>query len=268
MTVSRSMSGLPFLDLFPLGSVSARVSPSERRRTYHCRRDLSDGAIKRTLTVAAAESSLLPSAEDLEVFLALVRVWSHSGMTRTFQSSLRGIGRPIGWSSGYRLKRLKQSIDRWLSTTFVFEEEIESGDGGTMSRRSPNIRLLVSALEDSFTWHELVHRALQSPPWTHLNFDILLGLRRATSRQLMLFLSSQWNSAHPCSVSLQDLSLEHLGLSRALPQFRRKKIVEDACAPLVKANFLEANPERFSVSDRGAWMVTFAPGAGSAISRA
>ena len=235
---------LPLLHEFPL-VVLSKTRSADKRREYQCAEEAKDETRLRKLTVFAGERVALPGAEDFEVFLALVAMSREQGARRSFRSSQYGLLQMLRWSGSSRRKRLAQALQCWRATSFVYEEEIQTADGGSASIKLPKFTLLVPNLskdETAFGWHELTFNILQQAPWPALDIGKLLSLRRPTSRQLLLYLEG---SGRVGEQNLRELGYEHIGISRKSSIAEVKRFVNAAAEDLVQLGYLRLCSERF-----------------------
>jgi Replication initiator protein A len=268
-------SDVPSLGDFPLGCISARVNPKERSRTYrvHIAEGPSGKSELHILRITAAEKDHLPTSEDLEVFVALVAQSRKQGMHKVFRSTRYQLAQILGWETGQRYKRLAASLRRWQQTLFNYEVELTDSEGGSTSSRTPTFRLLLppdgTSDEIEFTWHDLVHRALQLPPWSSMDLAIALRLKRAISRQLYVLLSDKLLFSARFEVSLAMLGFEHLGLSRKYQMAQLKQIIVPALLDLERSGVVAPKDvkERFVKLEKRGWVVIFEKAAGERPSR-
>lgn len=243
---------IPVLHAFALGVVTT-TKPKDRQRVYQAEVPAAGGKITRRLTVYPGERNHLPRAEDLEVFLALVAVARDQGLKRNFTASRYEIMRRMGWNGSIRRRRLTDSLLRWRATSFVYEEEAENADGSSSIQKSPRFTILVPNLtknESAFAWHDLTLRSLQQQPWPNLDIGRVLGVKRPTSRQLMLFLEGEPGGAE-VTVDLQQLAAEHLGFARHVIVSDLKKYVRICIEDLKAIGYLRDIPSAECFRKRG-----------------
>ena len=262
--------GVPLLSEFPLGMICSRTEPTFNKRTYQSHRSevQASGTIVRRMTIISEEKGRLPNPEDFKVFLTLVQLSKEQGWKKTFKAEKYHIARIIGqnqqisWAhNGWFFNRITESLHRWLNTQFQYEEEVWEEDGSI--RRNKNFHILSDVMESketTITWHDLVYRSLQLPPWSELDFYTILSLNGSIARQLYCFLVGRFKAEKRFMISLDLLAQEHLGLSPKTGQNGFKRYLKEAIRELEERHFMQPMKEedRFRKTEKkGSWMISF-----------
>jgi hypothetical protein len=153
-----------------------------------------------------------------------------------------------------------QSVERWRSTEFVFEEEtiLEK----VSSKIIHKFRVLCSTAsqaEDFYKWSDLVYRCLQIHPWTTFTIEMALKIQLLATRQLFIFLSGWLPAAGIAKLSLSQLAYEHLGLPRTNSSRKCVQIVAKSAFELEQLRFIKTmqGSERFFKGKGGELDVLF-----------
>jgi hypothetical protein len=266
---------------FPLTHLARHVPEGVKVLIFEDKiRDQSNGSvITRRLTITGDELFGLPNAWDEDVIVALIQITkiANNFTERTVSFSRFELIELLGWpDNGQSLRRLDESLNRWLGVTLRYEKAwwdksaqswVNEGfhmldnlalyDKETLKsiRKNPNQNRLPFS---SFTWNEVVFRSFQAENLKSLDLELYFQLNHPTSKRAFRFLDKRFYRNRTLEFDLRDFACEHVGLSKSYDTGKLKAKLAPALAELEAAGFLESMPQeqRFIKKGRGDWRIT------------
>lgn len=264
---------------FPLSAIADRLNPDQKTLTFEDR--IFDAnrneMISRQLTITASDEYGLPTALDDEVLLGLVQLSKvHNFTDRRVGFTRYQLLRLLGWreeSKGY--DRLEKSLNRWVGVTLYYknawwskeeqcwvDEKFHILDNVTLydrekGRSSPSRQSQLPL--SSFTWNDVIFRSFKAGNLKSIDFDFLKHLQSAVAKRLYRFLDKRFFHRSRWEFNLNEVCLEHIGLSRNYDAANLKRKLLPAIKELEEQGFLIPMPEelRFTKVCSGEWRVVF-----------
>jgi Replication initiator protein A len=267
---------------FPLTALAHRVPDGCRELVFQDRiRDQTSGdRIVRKLTVTGDAKYGLPTALDDDVIVALMQTTKEANdfRERTVPFSRMAIVELLGWAkNGQSLRRLDESLHRWLGVTLRYEkawwdkaaqtwvnESFHIIDNVTIydqqtARRFQRNSARESLPLSSFAWNEIVFRSFQAQNLKRLDLSTYFRLSLAPARRAYRFLDKRFYRSEILRFDLRDFACEHIGFSRDYTAAKIKEKLQPALDELEAIRFLEpmSREKRYEKVGRGQWKIVF-----------
>lgn len=271
---------------FPITTVGSRFDPSIKTLTFEddaVDRDTGE-TVHRKLTVTASDRYGLPTATDDEVLLGLLQLsrWQRFS-SPTVAFTPYQLMKILGWhitTANYR--RLRESIERWLSVTLHYENawrDKKSGhwiDAGFhfidfVEFHKPGERSSSLAPEglSVIRWNELVFLNMREGNLKTLDFHFYSQLKSSIAKRMFRFLDKRFYHRKKVIFELTNFACEKIGLARPVKLGPTGKPTTDvaqikrrlcpAIRELEEKGFIVALPaeRRFTKAPTGQWQVGF-----------
>jgi len=237
--------------------------------------------IKRKVTITGSDKWGLPTALDMDVFLALKKLTNDKNRfrDRTVKFSLYELRRLLRWPPDRHYKqRLKLALKRLLGVTVAYEnafrKRAKNGEQGKWVSLEgfhliDNVRLTNTVEEydpdeeQLFKWNDVIVESVQNGNTKGLNWDFYLGLKTPTSKRLYRFLDKRFNNKYRSNwkFDLESFCRNKMGFvgdTYRVTDFKKK--LRPAIAELVEAGFLRGQDEkkRYHRERKGVFKVEFA----------
>ena len=235
-------------------------------------------SVHRKVIVTAADEWGLPNAQDMDVFLALLKLTQdkHGFSSDTVEFSLYELRQLLGWPrfDGRYNDRLKLSLDRWLGLTVKYENAWRKKGKWTSTKGFHflnNVDLTNTRAEydqdepQSFVWNKVVVESIRLSNTKGLNWDFYISLKLPSTKRLYRFLDKRfglggdkWQS-NKWQFDLVPFCTDKLGMSRAYEPRKYKQKISPAVKELEERGFLKPLDiqDRFSKKGRGLYRVQF-----------
>lgn len=258
---------------FPMALLSER-SPEGKTELVFCDsvRDQSTGeVVVRKVTITAPPKYGLPTVKDEEVLLGLLAITKQKNNFGecTVHFSRRELISLLGWNDqGYSYQRLIESLERWASVFFKYEngwwdnlrkEWVDISFHVVNSVRVNKPTKNPGSGKVVIEWGKEAFDSFQSNYLKQLNLAFYQALDLAVSKRLFRYLDKHFYHRARLEYDLLTLAFEHVGLSRDYEPWKVKQKLAPAIAELEAKGFLEklAPKERFLAAGKGKWKVVF-----------
>lgn len=257
---------------FPLALLTK--NPDQHLKTLRFQDTIRDSAsgelIERRVLVSAADALSLPTWQDQDVLLALMK---YTNDLNRFESpivpfTLYKILKLLRWpDNGAYRQRLKTALQRWNATWIRFENAFRREDRWTTEKgfhvisfyelndaKSPD-----PDREQYFEWHRVVFESIQARHTKGFDWEFYLGLRLPSTKRLFRFLDKRFWRTPKYSPLLVPFCQEKLGMSRSYKANRYRDLLTPAIEELSTNKFLTATPasQLFERVQHGVYRVHF-----------
>ena len=265
---------------FPLAALADRVPGNVKTLVFEDRMEDSGNneVITRRLTITASDKFGLPTAQDDEVIVGLMKLSKDGDFVNPKVSFTRyQLIQILGWRhEGRSYDRLETSLKRWLGVTLYYDNAWR--DNETKSWVSESFHLLDNlTLYDqerrlkrlrtegaepplsSFTWNEVVFRSFKSNYLRAIDLSVFRQLAHAASKRMYRFLGKRFYHRPRWEFDLVEFACEHIGFGRNYDIGQLKRRLQPAIEELEAIGFLEPLPVtgRYVKIGRGKWMIVF-----------
>ena len=243
-------------------------------------RDRATGrVIERTVTITGAVDLGLPTYYDEEVLFGIMQLTHHQrgpdgAWPVEVVFSRYQLARLLGLKhGGSSYRRLKNSIDRLVSTTYRFEyaffdKEREAWKPGLTINFIQSAEYFAGngraagrgAFGDvAVRWHDAVHRNFEAGYLRDINFLEYRTMRLPLAKALYRYLGKHFHRSPRLDRDLRTLAHEKLGLSRAYDIGQIKRALAPALARLEERGYIVPEPpgRRYDKLNKGQWQIRF-----------
>jgi hypothetical protein len=262
---------------FPLTLLAKRIPKGRNTLVYEdVIRDQNKGEpVSRRLTITGDEKYGLPTTLDDDVIIGLIQITRESNnfSDRTVPFSRFRLIELLGWpDTGQSLKRLDESLNRWLGVTLRYEKawwdkiaqswmnegfhildniSLYDREMLTNFRRSGSQFVLPFS---SFTWNKVVFRSFAAENLKRLDLTIYFGLSHPAAKRAYRFLDKRFYRSKSLVFDLRDF------LSRNYDTGKLKEKLQPALEELEAAGFLEpmTRQQRYTKKGPKDWRINLA----------
>ena len=270
---------------FPLTALAHRVSPDCRELVYqdHIRDQNSGEVIPRKLTITGDVKYGLPTSLDDDVIVALIYTTKESNnfTARTVPFSRMAVIELLGWPrNGQSLRRLDESLNRWLGVTLRYQnawwdkaaqtwvnESFHILDNLTIYDQQTVRRIRRNPAQTSlplsmFAWNDIVFRSFQAENLKRLDLSLYFKLSLAPSKRAYRFLDKRFYRNPRQKFDLRYFACEHIGFSRDYTAAKIKEKLQPALDELEGVGFLEplSRENRYEKVGHGEWKIVLIQG--------
>ena len=224
---------------FPIGVLADRVA--DGRKTLEIVDEITDkqsgGQVQRRVTISGSDKWGLPTGQDTDVLLALMKLTNDKQQFRQREVpfSLYELRELLRWPNDGRYKaRLRKSLLRLLGVTIAYENAFRR-QGRWVSLEGfhliDNVRLTNTVAEydpdaeQLFKWNDVIVESMQANHRKKLDWDFYIGLEGTISKRLYRFLDKRWKLGRRWSYQLEPFCRNKLGMcgeSYRPSDFRKK----------------------------------------------
>ncbi len=267
-------SGKHLLNLseFPLALGSQRIPMGlKQSKTLICEDMITDSStklkVRRKQTVVGGDLLGLPTKFDDEVLLALMQFSADAKFTSdTIRYTHYGIAKKLNKGvDGPTLKRIEESIRRWMGVTVYYENAWWNPKGGWESH---DFHILESRHKNSMSndyqirWNPLVFESMQHGRIGTMDWETFLHLKSSLSRQIYRLLLKRFKS-HRSSLPGTDIVefAQKMGIQESQPGQIKKKL-KPSLKELYSCGIIQ-NDDRspwFKKVGTKKWSITLKPG--------
>lgn len=240
---------------FPLALLTK--NPDRHLKTLRFQDTIRDSAsgemIERRVLVSAADALSLPTWQDQDVLLALMKYTNDLNRFETpiVPFTLYKILKLLRWpDNGAYRQRLKTALQRWNATWIRFENSFRRDDRWTTEKgfhvisyyELNDAKCPDPNREQFFEWHRVVFESIQAKHTKGFDWEFYLGLRLPSTKRLFRFLDKRFWRTPKYSPLLVPFCQEKLGMSRSYKANRYRDLLTPAIEELADKRFLAALP--------------------------
>lgn len=236
---------------FPLALLTSKAPA--HLKTLRFQDTIEDSAsgerIERRVLVSAADALTLPTWQDQDVLLAMMK---HTRDSTGFSSpvvpfTLYKILKILNWpDNGTYRQRIKTALQKWNATWIRFENSFRRDSRWTTEKGFHVISYYELAdakhpdpnREQIFEWHRVVFDSIKAKHTKPLDWSFYIGLQLPSTKRLYRFLDKRFWITPKYSPLLVPFCQEKMGLGRDYKPNRYCKLLEPAIAELVSKKFL------------------------------
>ena len=207
----------------------------------------------------------LPTSLDDDVIVALIHITKEANnfTSRTVPFSRMGVVELLGWASnGQSLRRLDESLNRWLGVTLRYQnawwdkaaqtwvnESFHIIDNLTIYDQQTVRRIRRNPAQTSlplstFAWNDIVFRSFEAENLKRLDLSLYFRLSLAPSKRAYRFLDKRFYRNPLQKFDLRYFACEHVGFSRDYTAAKIKEKLQPALDELESVGFLAADEPR------------------------
>lgn len=262
---------------FPMGLISNRAGGNAK--TIYFKDEIYDKTSKqiiaRKVTITGSDLFGLPTALDQDVLMVMIQLTALQNFTtrKIYFTRYQMIQLLLWPDNGGSYKRIKESLSRWMSVSFLYDKAWRSTkswkdegfhviEGYSLERSSaadnPGEEAGTTTTSCSFTWSEQVFNSFTIGNVKALDFNKFIKLDSAIAKRLYRFLDKRFYRLSKLRFGLELLALEHVGLSRNSTIAEIKRQLYGSINELENVGFLNRLPkEEVFRKEGGIWFVYF-----------
>jgi hypothetical protein len=254
---------------WPLGLLCDQRRPGEN--TIVCSDSHWDAAtgryIQRRVTVTGGDAWGLPTSQDVDVLLALMKLTNaRNGFSeRMLRLSLYEIRCSLLWPSDGRYKRrLREAMLRLFGVSIAYDNAWRSNGKWkslTAFHLLDNLALTNTLSnfdpdeEQYIKWNDNIVESMQSRHTKSLDWKFYLSLRLPTTKRIYRFLDKRFNLGPEWTFNVEELAKEKLGMSRNSPVWECRRQLAKSFEELESRGFLAVEKNRFERVGKGSFVV-------------